>query len=244
MTATNGSDDEALTAKARPWVEWALASQQENGFFGPSEDLPNEDGLQRDRTHDWWPRMVVLKFLKQYYDATQDPRIPVFMTKYFRYQLEQLPLTPLGNWSFWAAERGADNLYIVYWLYNLTGEEFLLDLGKIIMEQTVPWKERLAGGETLDRMFSLHCVNLAQGFKAPVIEYQASHDMNDIEAVVQGYKDMVKYIGWPTGMYGGDEYLHGANPTQGTECCSVVELMFSLEKMIEITGRTDWADWL
>ena len=50
--------------------------------------------------------------------------------------------------------------------------------------------------------------------------------------------------GWPTGMYGGDEYLHGANPTQGTECCSVVELMFSLEKMIEITGRTDWADWL
>ena len=131
-------DDEALKAKARPWVEWALASQQENGFFGPSEDLPNEDGLQRDRTHDWWPRMVVLKFLKQYYDATQDPRIPVFMTKYFRYQLEQLPLTPLGNWSFWAAERGADNLYIVYWLYNLTGEEFLLDLGKIIMEQTVP----------------------------------------------------------------------------------------------------------
>lgn len=237
-------DDDALKAKAQPWIEWALASQQEDGFFGPSEDLPNVDGLQRDRTHDWWPRMVVLKFLKQYYDATGDARVPEFMTKYFRYQLEHLPVTPLGNWSFWAAERGADNLYIVYWLYNITGDEFLLDLGNIIKEQTVPWKERLGGGNTLDTMFSLHCVNLAQGFKAPVIEYQASHDQSDIEAVVTGYKDLMRYIGWPTGMYGGDEYLHGANPTQGTECCSVVELMFSLEKMIEITGRTDWADWL
>ena len=51
-------------------------------------------------------------------------------------------------------------------------------------------------------------------------------------------------IGWPNGMYGADELLHSANPTQGSELCSAVELMFSLEKMIEITGRTDWADWL
>jgi hypothetical protein len=50
--------------------------------------------------------------------------------------------------------------------------------------------------------------------------------------------------GWPIGLYGADEMLHTGNPTQGSELCTAVELMFSLEKMVEITGRTDWADWL
>ena len=237
-------DDPVLKAKAQRWIEWTLASQQENGFFGPSEDLPNVDGLQRDRTHDWWPRIVVLKFLKQYYDATGDERVITFMTKYFRYQLEQLPTVPLGKWSYWAVERGADNLYVVYWLYNITGEGFLLDLGKILAEQTAPWKDRLSNGTTLRTQYSLHCVNLAQGMKAPVIQYQGNGDKTYIDAVEKGYKDLMHSLGWPIGMYGADELLHTADPTQGSEFCSAVELMFSLEKMIEITGRTDWADWL
>ena len=45
-------------------------------------------------------------------------------------------------------------------------------------------------------------------------------------------------------MYGGDEALHGNNPTQGSELCSAVELMYSLEKMVEITGDIDFADHL
>jgi hypothetical protein len=38
------------------------------------------------------------------------------------------------------------------------------------------------------------------------------------------------------GLYGGDEGLHGNNPTQGSELCSAVEMMFSLESIIAITG--------
>jgi hypothetical protein len=37
----------------------------------------------------------------------------------------------------------------------------------------------------------------------------------------------------------GDELLHTGNPTQGSELCTAVEMMFSLEKMIEITGSTN-----
>lgn len=237
-------DDDALKAKAQRWVEWTLSSQQEDGFFGPAEDLPNVDGLQRDRTHDWWPRIVVLKFMAQYYDATGDERVIPFMSKYFRYQKEKLPTEPLGNWSYWAVERGADNIMVVYWLYNITGEEFLLDLGTLLAEQTAPWKDRLSDHNTLSTLYSLHCVNLAQGFKAPVIEYQQNHDKSYIDAVITGKQDLKKALGWPNGMYGSDELLHSANPTQGSEYCSAVELMFSLEKMIEITGRVDLADWL
>ena len=237
-------DDETLKAKAQRWIDWTLSSQQEDGFFGPSEDLPNVDGLQRDRTHDWWPRMVVLKFLQQYYDATSDERVIDFMTKYFRYQLATLPETPLGEWSYWGVERGADNLLVVYWLFNITGEPFLLDLGKLLAEQTADWKGRLSDHNTLSTLYALHCVNLAQGFKTPVIEYQATGDESYIEACRTGYEDLMKFLGWPNGMYGSDELLHSASPTQGSEMCSAVELMYSLERMIEIAGLTEWADWL
>ena len=53
------------------------------------------------------------------------------MTRYFRYQLETLPEKPLGHWTFWARYRVCDNLQAVYWLYNLTGDGFLLELGDL-----------------------------------------------------------------------------------------------------------------
>lgn len=237
-------DDDLLKAKVQPWIEWALSSQTEEGFFGPSEDLPYEKGLQRNNAKDWWPRMVVLKILKQYYDATGDDRVIAFLTNYFHYQLATLPETPLANWTEWAEERGGDNLYIVYWLYNITGDRSLLKLGDLLASQTSDWKGRLSDRETLNSLYTLHCVNLAQGMKEPVVRYQAVKDQSYIDAIDTGLFDINRGIGWPTGLYGADEMLHSGNPTQGSELCTAVEMMFSLEKMIEITGRTDWADWL
>lgn len=237
-------DDEALKTKARPWVEWALASQTEDGCFGPTVDLEFERGLQRSNAKDWWPRMVVLKFLKQYYDATGDERVLTFLTKYFKYQHRHLTETPLNNWTYWGQERGGDNLYIVYWLYNITGDGFLLELGDTIASQTADWTGRLSDRTTLTSLFTLHCVNLAQGMKEPVIRYQKTKDKACLDAIDIGLADIRRTIGWPTGLYGADELLHSGNPTQGSELCTAVEMMFSLEKMIEITGRTDWADLL
>ena len=237
-------DDATLKAKVQPWVEWALASQKEDGFFGPDKDLPAEKGLQRNNAKDWWPRMVVLKVLKQYYDATGDQRIITFFTKYFQYQYANLPKTKLNHWTYWGRERAGDNLYVIYWLYNITGDSFLLDLGDLISSQTADWKGRLSKGEALNSIFSLHCVNLAQGMKQPVIRYQATKDSSWLKAIDTGLRDLRNGIGWPTGLYGADEMLHSGNPTQGSELCTAVEMMFSLEKMVEITGRADWADLL
>lgn len=237
-------DDETLKAKVQPWVEWTLQSQQQNGYFGPSMDREPEEGLQRTNAHDWWPKMVVLKFMKQYYEATHDERIIPFMLNYFRYQLKELPLKPLNHWTRWGQQRGGDNLMVVYWLYNITGEEFLLELGDLITEQTIDWTNAFLESNMLNSLFSVHCVNLAQGIKQPVIRYQATKDQKHIYAIHRGMKDLKRAHGWPNGLYGADELLHTGNPTQGSELCTAVELMFSLEKMIEITGSVEWADWL
>ena len=72
-------------------------------------------------------------------------------------------------------------------------------------------------------------MNLAQGIKEPVVYYQRSNDPAHVAAVKKGFEDIRRYIGLPTGLYGGDEALHGAAPTQGSELCTAVEMMYSLE---------------
>lgn len=237
-------NDKALIEKTKPWIEWALASQKPNGYFGPDTDRPGEAGLQRDNAHDWWPKMVMLKVMQQYYSATKDERVIPFLTKYFRYQLEELPKTPLGNWTFWGEQRGADNLMVIYWLYNITGDKFLLELGDLVHKQTFDWTDIFLNQNHLRRQNSLHCVNLGQGFKAPVIYYQKDKDPRRIEAVKKAVADMRTTIGFPIGLWAGDELLRFGNPTQGSELCTAVEMMFSLEKMLEITGDVQWADHL
>jgi DUF1680 family protein len=235
--------DKTLIDKVKPWVEWALNSQQPDGYFGPSVDRGREPGLQRDNAHDWWPKMVVLKFLQQYYMATGDERVIRLMTNYFRYQLKELPKTPLNHWTHWGEDRGGDNLAVVYWLYNLTGDKFLLDLGELIHSQTFNWTEAFLTGK-LSSQWGLHCVNVAQGMKEPGVYYQQKKDLLFVQAIKLGLSDLKAFQGFPDGLFGGDEMLHGNNPTQGSEFCSAVEMMFSMESILPITGEVAFADQL
>ena len=269
-------DDDALKEKAMAWIEWTLNSQTETGYFGPvpfEEASPVEPGLQKGMRQDWWPKMVMLKVLKQYYEVSGDERVIDLMLNYFRFQLEELPETPLDNWTFWANRRGGDNLMVVHWLYNLTGEAFLLELGELLHEQTFPWTDVFLNEDCYDgadlghlypyntqnrypfdqelisrlctrQLQSFHCVNLAQGIKQPMIRYQQDPDPRYKKAVEKAFSDIHFYHGQPQGMYGGDEPMHGKDPTQGIELCSVVELMYSLEKMIAISGDPAMMDHL
>ena len=237
-------DDAELKAKVQPWIEWAIKSQTADGYFGPSKDFEPEKGLQRNNSRDWWPKMVMLKVLQQYYSATGDQRVVKLMDNYFRYQLKTLPEKPLGNWTFWAEYRSADNLQAVYWLYNLTGEKYLLELGKLLHKQGYDFTDMFLNRDDLSRINTIHGVNLAQGIKEPVIYSQQDPDKKYLTAVKKALADIRQFNGQPQGMYGADEALHGNNPTQGSELCSAVELMFSLEKMMEITGNLQFADHL
>ena len=239
--------DKELIAKAQRWVEWCLKSQRPDGYFGPARDstrvfAPEERVLawQEKNKEDWWPHMVMLKVLEQYYDATKDKRVLDFMTNYFRYQLAHLPSTPLDHWTDWARARGGENLASIYWLYNRTGDVFLLELATMVFQQTENWTEELESGDP--RYW--HGVNTGMGVKQPAVYYQQSKDQRYLRAVKKGIADLMKYHGQAQGMFSGDELLHGTDPTQGTELCTVVEYMFSLETLLKITGDLDYAERL
>ena len=237
-------DDEALKAKAQRWVEWALASQREDGFFGPDRDGTPRNGVQTGLPLDWWPRMVVLKIMQQYYNATADARAMDFFDAYFRYQLATLPDTPIDKWSFWGRYRVGDNLDVVLWYYAQTGKAWLLDLAQILHDQSFDFTGEFLRGDMLATPGSIHCVNLAQGLKEPVVWWQYAQDDRLLEAERKGLGDLRRFNGFANGMFGGDEALHGNSPNQGSELCSAVELMYSYEQMLKITGDVSYADAL
>jgi len=235
-------NDETLKTKVNKWVEWSLASQRKDGFFGPAKDYPNNiPGVQRDNCDDWWPRMVMLKILQQHYSATGDQRVITFMTNYFHYQLEQLPIHPLDFRTFWAKLRGGDNLMVVLWLFNITGDQDLLKLSDIIYSQTYDFIGTFNTQNWWNNA-GMHCVNLAQGIKSPAIYSQYKDKEKILPNLKKGFNEITTFLGYPHGGFGGDEGLHGNNPTQGTELCTIVEYMFSLEKMYQISGDMDYAD--
>lgn len=217
--------DEGIIKETRMWVEFALASQEDDGYFGPRRNKFR---------YDVWPNMVMLDVLRSYYDFTGDKRIPEFMKKYFKWQMS-LPREYLLPGS-WQKIRGGDNLFTIHWLYNRTGEQWLLDLATIVHERTVNWT---------DGIKSWHGVNIAQCYREPAQYYQQSKDSRHLNATERNYQTVMDEYGqFPGGMYAADENARPGyiDPRQGAETCSMVELMRSCEILLAITGDPLHAD--
>ena len=248
-------DDKALKAKVLRYVNWTLDHQRPNGYFGPltQAERQGQPITACEQGEDWWPRMIMLKVVQQYYAATQDRRVLPFMTRYFHYQANALKTCPLGKWSEWSEARGGDNLLSVYWLYNRTGDQFLLDLAEQLHQQTMPWTQlfadrdwvmRAAANQTGEAWMTRHGVNVGMGLKLPVEYAQGPGHAPAARALLTGWRDLMTLHGLPMGIFSGDEDLHGNLPTQGIELCAIVETMFSLEEAIAITGEPTYMDAL
>jgi uncharacterized protein len=228
--------EERLLAKAERWLHALLASQQPDGFFGPTTN------------RDPWPRMVALKALTQYYEATGDARVLDLMHAYFRYQLQQPVDLPHHDWR---GVRYAENLLSLCWLYNRTGEPWLIDLahrqaaaGFDWSDYFVrfPWREKIAN--PFQFRHEHHVVNVAMGLKTPALHYLLGGHERHRQAVYAGLAQLDAYHGQVTGIFTGDEHLAGLAPTQGTELCAVVETMFSLEQLLAVFGDAVFSDRL
>jgi len=228
-------DDATLIGKAQRWMDWSLNSVQPNGQFGPK------------RNRDWWPRMVMLKALALYHEATSDGRVLTLMDAYYRYQLNALRARPLENWG---KARGAENILTVHWFYNLTGEPYLLDLAALIFGQVDDWAGLQAQG-MVDGLAPLnewgmytHVVNNAMAVKATAVFYPQSHDVRHHDAAKLGILHLMRHHGQANGIWSGDEHLNGTAPTSGTELCAVGEYMFSLEELVRLQGDAFFGDAL
>jgi hypothetical protein len=239
-------DDARLKAKAQRYIDWTLENQAPDGMIGPASN------------DDWWPRIVMLKALTQYQEFTGDSRVIPVVDKYFRYQLTELPNRPLHDW---ARFRWQDELLSVIWLYNRTGSAYLLDLARLLHKQGYDWQAqfddfkftqritaeyiKLEKGEGLkDLALATHGVNNGQAVKSGPVWSQVSASNLDRAAAQKMIAELNKYHGLPNGMFSCDEHLAGLDPSQGSELCTVVEYMYSLEHALAITGDPAFGDRL
>lgn len=239
-------DDPRLKAKANRWVEWTLTHQQPNGMIGPSTN------------NDWWPRMVMVKALAQHYDATGDQRVLDVLTKYFHYQLAELPTRPLQSWGLY---RWQDAAFGVQWLYDHTHDPELPRLAALLQKQGFDWTaefhsfpftrptdihilDRKPGEDELPPLaMQAHGVNNGMALKTAPIQYRNNGNRQQEYANFQlQMATLDRFHGLPNGMFSCDEHLSGTSPTQGTELCTVVETMFSLEVALSTFGDATIAD--
>ncbi|MBX3321974.1 MAG: glycoside hydrolase family 127 protein [Phycisphaeraceae bacterium] len=225
--------DEAMIAEAHVWIEGAFASQQEDGWFGPDE---GRTGLATRLTgrDDLWPNMIMLFCLMDYHDWTGDARVITLMQRYFRY-LEQVPDDAFLI-GYWPKIRAGDQLAAIHWLYNRTGEAWLLELAARTHQHTARWDEGV---------IDWHNVNVAQAFRQPAQWWVQSRDAKDKAQADANWRFVREQYGQvPGGMFGADENARPgfADPRQCIETCGIVEEMLSHEILIAITGDMIWAD--
>jgi hypothetical protein len=239
-------NDARLKGIAQKFIDWILEHPWPNGMLGPQKN------------DDWWPRMVMLKVLAQYQELTGDARVIPAMDRYFKLQLSELPKRPLRDWGKF---RWQDEALTVMWLYQRTGSTYLLDLAKLLHDQGFDWTAnfddfqykqkitaefiKLKEGQGLsDLALATHGVNNGQAIKTGPLWAQFSHEARDRSAARRALEQLDQYHGLPNGMFSCDEHLSGRDPSQGSELCTVVELMYSLENCLAITGDPHFGDRL
>ncbi len=234
-------DDEKLKAKVRYWVDQIVSQQAPDGWLGPVLDA------QYSYPYDAWPRYVVLKALIQYHEATGDERIPQVVKRFLQKLAQLLPERPLRSWAMY---RWADLVLSIHWLYEHSGESWLLDLASKVQEQGFDWRGHFARFPYRDKSrreecdLRTHGVNNAMAIKTPGVWYRQSADPADHDAVGHIIAMLDRYHGQATGVFTCDEHLAGRNPSQGSELCTVVEYMYSLETALPMVPQVELADRL
>jgi hypothetical protein len=218
-------DDAMLKAKVKKAVDYILDHQDADGWLGPKGDT------KKHKPYDVWPLFPLLKALTQYHEATGDPRVVPALLKCCRKIEQVISSEPMYSW---ARFRAADLVVTVYWLYDRTKEPWLLKLAQTAFAQSHDWcaqfddfrfTAKTQGKFELDT----HGVNTAMGLKYGGVRYRHPGDGKDKDAIFRMLDLLDRYHGQATGIFTCDEHLAGRSPSQGTELCTVVEAMYSLE---------------
>jgi uncharacterized protein len=231
--------DVALKAKAKRFIDYVLDHQERDGWLGPISD-------GKHPAYDPWPQYVLFKALTQYHEATEDPRVIPAIRKALRKIDEVISQKPLESW---AKFRAADLMVTVYWLYDRAPEPWLLELADKLHRQGYDWRAQFEDfrfrAKTHTKFeLNTHGVNTGMGLKTPAIWSRQSGDQKDVDSIIEMLTLLDLFHGQATGVFTCDEHYAGRSPSQGTELCTVVEAMYSLEQDIAVSGNSRLADRL
>jgi uncharacterized protein len=235
-------DDAAMKSRITKYVDVIVDRQRADGWYGP---YPEDAVAKR---YDMWAILLANKVLAQYHDATGDPRVLAAVQKSLRAMSTGLDRTPLYDWGKF---RWYEGLVPVFYVYQRTHEPWLLDLAHKLRAQGVDFETLFATDDlavpTPRRglwKWTKHVVNTAMAAKASALSWRLDQRARDRAWSTSMIAFLDRHHGQATGMFSGDECLSGKSPVQGTELCSVVEFMYSLETLFSVFGNPLFGDRL
>ncbi len=230
-------EDEDMQARAKKYIDAIIDRQRSDGWICPCSDE------ERSR-YDVWAVFLICKVLVLYYDCSHDKRALDAASKALKNLYDELCA---GNVSLfrWGRFRWFECFISIERIYDMYKEEWLLELCRILRSQgadytalTQEWKTPINQWR-----FETHIVNIVMALKAEAVSHrllgtQYTDEAESLWGVLE------EYNATSVGAFTGDECLSGISPIQGTELCSVVELMYSAECLFAATGDVKWAERL
>lgn len=229
--------NEDMISRAQKYIDAIISAQKDDGWICPCK----ED--ERDN-YDTWAVLLICKVLCLYCDCSKDNSVIKVIEKCLKQFNSHINHNTLRNWG---AARWFEGLISIYWLYEKTGEKWLLALAKKLRVQGFDWRNLfetyLLDDCTDEWEYYSHIVNVAMMLKSEALwSLFGECDAEEFANIALEYLD--KKHGTIIGHFNGDENLSGNSPIQGAELCSIVELMYSYEILFSITGNIKWLDRL
>ncbi len=230
-------EDEELIATAKKYIDAIISFQKPDGWLCPCDD-------DKRAKYDTWAILLLSKVLTIYYECSKDEKIPDVLYRTMKNYLDLLKDGTVKLFE-WGKYRWYEGFMALEFLYDRYKEEWILELAKILKEQgmdystvTELWKRPLNHWK-----LDTHIVNLNMMFKSEAVSCDLLGEKYT-DSAETFYNMLKQYNGTAVGMFTGDECLSGLSPIQGTELCSVVELMYSFEHLFAYTGDNKWAERL
>lgn len=234
--------DQALMAKAKRCVEKILLGQRPDGWYAPYPAGPGA------KPYDVWSILLVNKVLVEYHETTGDPRVLQAVLKNLKALSSLLDAAPLFDWGKF---RWFEGLISVFYVYERTGEEWLLNLAAKLRKQGFDYMSFYKGNDIKTPTprrgkwtFEKHGVNTGMALKAYALASRLTHSKEEMDFAATMIQILDRYHGQASGIFTCDECLAGTNPVQGTELCTVVEALYSLENIMQVTGSAQYGDRL
>lgn len=230
-------ENEEMISTAKKYIDSIISKQQPDGWLCP---------CKKDKRHEYdtWALQLICKTLTVYYDCSGDERIPEVIYNAFRNYYNMLRRKEIELFG-WGKFRWFESFITLNFLYEKYGEEWIIDIAKIIKAQgfdyntvTDEWKKPSHKW----RMMT-HIVNLCMMLKSEAVSHELlGEEYTDNAEKLRTILD--KYNGTAFEGFTGDEVLSGLDPSKGTELCAVVEQMYSYELLYAYTGDKKWAERL
>ena len=230
-------ENEEMIATVKKYIDAIVSSQEADGWICPCEKEKREK-------YDTWAIQLICKTLKVYYDCSGDERIPEVIYKVLKNYYELLKSGEIKLFR-WGEYRWFESFISLNFIYEKYKEDWIKDLAKIIKKQGYDYNQATEKWKKPSHNWKLntHIVNIAMMLKSEAVSYELlGEEYTDNAEKLREILD--KYNSTAFEGFTGDEVLSGLDPTRGTECCAVVEQMYSYEELFKVTGDSKWAERL